>query len=241
MEDAVAALIMSFSVLVFVIAISTCMYMVNLTTATSEQILYTSDKTNFMENIQVSDTEITRRNVDFDTIIPTLYRYYKENFCVKMCDARDASSKTKLLQLFDIQIEGKVRSAVSKASGKTYVEQALTKTYGTSTAPQYMYGAPWLGNINKDVKTRLDYYIAGTSGYINNIKVDYTDKSGELESLAEIKRWYDTTANAEIEETFVEYNFSGETITSEDGTETITGSSQGQSKIIITYTLKIGS
>ena len=39
MDDAVTAIIMSFSVLVFVIALTVCMYMVNLVTATSEQIL----------------------------------------------------------------------------------------------------------------------------------------------------------------------------------------------------------
>ena len=49
---------------------------------------------------------------------------------------------------------------------------------------------------------------------------------------------YDNNINATIQESFVEYNFSGETITTEDGTETITGNEQPESKIIITYNLK---
>ena len=39
-------------------------------------------------------------------------------------------------------------------------------------------------------------------------------------------------------ESFVEYAYTGETISTEDGLETITGSTQESSKIIITYRLK---
>ena len=38
----------------------------------------------------------------------------------------------------------------------------------------YMYGAPWLSNINRDAKTRVDMYINGGKGYINNTLVDYS-------------------------------------------------------------------
>ena len=226
MDDAVTAIIMSFSVLVFVIALTVCMYMVNLVTATSEQILYSSDSSNFLENIAIHDSEITLRNVDFDVIIPTLYRYYKENFCVKIME------NGTLYHIFDVQLEGKVRSAASKAV-KEPVDQSLADTYDDKTKSLYLFQAPWLGNANRDVKTRIDYFIAGMKGYINNVEVDYTSTN-----LNHIKVIYDNNINATIQESFVEYNFSGETITTEDGTETITGNEQPESKIIITYNLK---
>lgn len=226
MDDAVTAIIMSFSVLVFVIALTVCMYMVNLVTATSEQILYSSDSSNFLENIAIHDSEITLRNVDFDVIIPTLYRYYKENFCVKIME------NGTLYHIFDVQLEGKVRSAASKAI-KEPVDQTLADTYDDKTKSLYLFQAPWLGNANRDVKTRIDYFIAGMKGYINNVEVDYTSTN-----LNHIKVIYDNNINATIQESFVEYNFSGETITTEDGTETITGNEQPESKIIITYNLK---
>ena len=226
MDDAVTAIIMSFSVLVFVIALTVCMYMVNLVTATSEQILYSSDSSNFLENIAIHDSEITLRNVDFDVIIPTLYRYYKENFCVKIME------NGTLYHIFDVQLEGKVRSAASKAV-KEPVDQTLADTYDDKTKSLYLFQAPWLGNANRDVKTRIDYFIAGMKGYINNVEVDYTSTN-----LNHIKLMYDNNKNATIQESFVEYNFSGETITTEDGTETITGNEQPESKIIITYNLK---
>ena len=226
MDDAVTAIIMSFSVLVFVIALTVCMYMVNLVTATSEQILYSSDSSNFLENIAIHNSEITLRNVDFDVIIPTLYRYYKENFCVKILH------NDVLYHIFDVQLEGKVRSAASKVN-QTPSERALAQTYDNKDTSVYLHQAPWLGNANRDVKTRIDYFVNGIRGYINNVLVDYSTFN-----LKKLKEDYDDDDDAVIQESFVEYNFSGETITTEDGTETITGNEQPESKIIITYNLK---
>ena len=54
-----------------------------------------------------------------------------------------------------------------------------------------------------------------------------------------MKEFYDEKPDDyDIVESFVEYNFSGDTITTEDGTETITGDKQAESKIIITYIFK---
>lgn len=237
MEDAVTAMIMAFSVLVFVIALSLCMYMVNQVTVTSEQILYSSDKTNFMENIEISEYGVTKRNVDFDVIVPTLYRYFKENFCVKIVDA--TGTEEELIQIFDLKIEGDVRTAeTTEAGSRTRKQSSLCSIYGDSSKRAYLYQAPWLGNTSRDVKTRIDFFVSGKSGYINNTFVDYTHVDGIIKNIVDIKDWYDESENHIIEESFVEYNFSGDTITTEDGTETITGDKQVESKIIIIYTLR---
>lgn len=236
MEDAVTAMIMAFSVVVFVIALSLFMYLVDIVTYTSTNILYVSDKTNYMENIDLEDVEITKRNVDFDTIVPTLYRYYKENFCVKFYDAR--GTKPELLQLFDLTIEGEVRSAASNTGVLDKRDKGLLAAYDDENKPAYLFEAPWIGNSDNHVKTRIDFYVSGQEGDINNIHVDYTTtKSAQIDNLVEMKSFYDT-GNYDIEESFVEYNFSGDTITTDDGTETITGDKKAESKIIITYTLK---
>ena len=246
MEDAVTAMIMAFSVLVFVIALSLCMYMVNQVTVTSEQILYSSDKTNFMENIEMTEENIITRNVDFDTIVPTLYRYFKENFCVKIVDGTSTSDE--LLQIFDIKIEGDVRSAeTTDLDDLTEVDEqhkkkaytALRMIYGDSSKRTYLFQSPWLGDTSKDIKTRIDFYVSGKAGYINNTYVDYESRTGiNFRNLKDIKEWYDSSEDNIIEESFVEYNFSGDTITTEDGTESITGDKQAESKIIIIYTLR---
>lgn len=241
MEDAITAMIMAFSVMVFVLALSLCMYMVNQLTFTSEQILYYSDNSNFMENIKISDSGVTRREVDFDVIVPTLYRYFKENFCVKIVDG--TSGTDKLLHVFDIKIEGDVRSAeTTEAARRSRKQNSLVLLYGDDSKTTYLFQSPWLGNTNRDVKTRIDYYVSGSAGYINNTFVDYSHRAGQYNNLVDIKAWYDSDTGAErthiIEESFVEYNFSGDTIVTEDGMETITGDKKAESKIIIIYTLK---
>ncbi len=248
MDNAVDALIMAFSMLVFVIAIMASMYMFNQVAVTSEVLLYVADKTNYFENIELSTADnVTTRVVDLDTVIPTLYRYYKENFCVKICDDREG--KNELVQIFDVNVEGKMRTAAS-ATVPTAEQKALITAYGQENLPTYLFESPWIGNTETDAKTRIDFYIQGTAGYINDTYVDYTnsdlgDKYTTIDSLAEIRELVQdgreidgTTENYELLETFVEYVFSGDTISTEDGTETITGDKQENSKIIITYTLR---
>lgn len=239
MDNAVDAMIMAFSMIVFLIAFTASMYMFNQVSATSEVLLYVADKSNYFENIELAtDTNITTRIVDLETVIPTIYRYYKENFCVKICDGRN--NQNELVQIFDVDIEGRTRTAES-ATELTPAQDALIKAYGNDESPRYLFESPWIGNTETDAKTRIDLYIKGEQGYINNTKVDYTDRTAKIDSLAELKDILEADADQlEIQETFVEYVFSGDTITLEDGddTERITGDKQESSKIIITYTLK---
>ena len=69
-------------------------------------------------------------------------------------------------------------------------------------------------------------YISGKSGYINGYWVDYT--SNNLESSGNT-----------FKEIFSQYNYEGDTISTytEDGEvlETLTGTKQASSKIVITY------
>ena len=247
MDNVVDALIMSFAMFVFVIALTATMYMFNQVATTSEIVLYVSDRTNYFENIEIDEANlnITTRIVDLDTIIPTLYRYYKENFCVKICDDREGQNE--LIQLFDVNIEGELRIAES-ATRPTKKQDALVAAYGDNTEPRYLFEAPWIGNTESDTKTRIDLYVKGGAGYINDTYVDYRNKdTGEaletLDSLDEIRQLIeqrDASGNPvyEITESFVEYVFSGDTKSTEDGTETITGDKQEEAKIIITYTIR---
>lgn len=247
MENAVDAIIMGFAMLVFAIAISASMFLFKQIANTSEVILYVSDRTNYFENIEIADDNISTRIVDLDTVIPTLYRYYKENFCVKIYDARPAELKksteeNELVQIFDVNLEGKVRSSASDTNPDKE-EKALIKAYNNNTLPRYLFEAPWIGNTETDAKTRIDLYVQGSAGYINNTYVNYENDAGDvsgleqIDSLAEVKRIIDEQ-DCEIVESFVEYAFTGDTISTEDGTETITGDKQEENKIVITYTIR---
>ena len=50
--------------------------------------------------------------------------------------------------------------------------QAQTLRTRNKNEDYYLFGAPWLGST-ESVKTRIDYFIEGKAGYINNQYVDY--------------------------------------------------------------------
>lgn len=234
MENAIDAMKMAFAVLVFVIALSTAIYALGIANVTVQTIIYTNDKTNFFNNLDVTAESKTYRLVDADTIVPTLYRYYKENFSVKLYD------EDKLVQIFDLNTERNVsKAAALRSAARNDEQRTLLAIYGDKTAEAstnpYLFEAPWMGNATVDTKTRVDLYVNGECGYINNIFVDYT--SNNLKRLIDKKN---SSSEYEFVESFVKYTYSGDTISvgEGEGIETITGSKQPEDKIEITYTLK---
>ena len=81
MENAVDALKMGFAVLVFTMALSLTLYMFSQARETADSVLHSSDMTAYMEYDEATaDSE--NREVGLETIIPTLYRYYTENYTI---------------------------------------------------------------------------------------------------------------------------------------------------------------
>lgn len=233
MEDAVQALKMAFAVFVFVFALSVAFYVLSQARSTAEVVFYAADKTNYYDNVQ-SDSHITRI-VGLETVIPTLYRYYRENFAVQIMD-KDG----KILQLFDTDVEGEVFAASKVIKNRrTNRQNVLMKLYGDNRRTSnnyntYMFDAPWNGTTDEDAKARIDFYIKGEKGYINNALVDYTDRGLYTVNGGVIK------LDTKFEETFIEYQFSGKYITEIDGEklelgEELVDDMQGTKKIIITY------
>lgn len=88
MEDAVKALEMSFAVMVFVIALSVAIISFNKAKAVSDAVLYSKDETNYYEYTGVKGKAAENRIVGLESIIPTLYKYYKENYTVVFREAQ---------------------------------------------------------------------------------------------------------------------------------------------------------
>lgn len=82
MENATQALIIAFTVLVFVIALTVSMVSLNSVKRVSDSILYTKDETNYYTYTDVKGKATENRIVGLETIIPTLYKYHKENYTV---------------------------------------------------------------------------------------------------------------------------------------------------------------
>ena len=86
MENAVDALKIGFAVLVFTMALSLAVYMFSEARETAEVVLHSSDITEYMEYQGFEDyseaEDSESRVVGLETVIPTLYKYYKENYTV---------------------------------------------------------------------------------------------------------------------------------------------------------------
>ena len=227
MENAVESLMISFAVVVFVIALSLTTYLLSNAMTTTENLVYRTDKTNYYDNLVLGKNAVSnRREVSLDTVINSLYRYYKENFIVKLYN-----NSNQLIQIFDTETEGVVFTANSKIPDRrTNKEIAYLNTYNDAGGHCNLHGAPWMGNINEYAKHRVDLYVAGQSGYINNQKVDYSDSRYNLTPFREAP-----IHNQHISETFIEYMYDGEYYESEQSGEQLAGSTQEKNKIIVEY------
>lgn len=148
MENAVDALKIAFAVFVFIIALSLSMRVMGQARETSENVFYMTDKTNFYELVE--DGKVPEaRIVSGETIIPTLYRYYKENFNVVILDKNGDK-----VAVYNLEEE-------IKAYNKNYKN------------------APWLGNANEDTKLRVDLDLKGISDMINGVKYNPPKHDGQ--------------------------------------------------------------
>lgn len=227
MENVTRAIIMAFSMLIFVIGFSYSMYLINSLTTTSNTLLSSVNTKNYYDNIKVFGQDTTTRDVGIDTIISTLYRYYKENYAVKIYD------DDTLIQVFDVNLEGKIaRAAAYTKSDDKELTSLKNSIYNEKSNKAYLFEAPWTGSTDEDTRARIDFFLNGTKGYINNTLVDYSTTGPTGGGFIA------NYGNRIFKESFVEYAYEGETISTEEGVETITGNTQENSKIIITYTVK---
>lgn len=237
MEDVVQALMIAFGALTFVIGFSLAMYMFSQVTTTAETLTFYADTTAYYDNVKIDDSQPSFDNdedikngksrvVNAETIIPTLYRYADEEFCVKIYNQSGA-----LIQIFDLDLEQKVHSAIgdtrateNSSEEKQIRNYAYKTTYNNSSTQYYMFGAPWLGS-KENIKTRVDFFINGQAGYIGDQYVDYTDNE-----------FHGYLSNPEIQfkETFISYSWSGQTLTTDDGDTLVTGDAP-KDKIVIIY------
>ena len=280
-DNLTAALIMSFSLIVFIIALSITMYMFSQVTTTSEILVANADTTKYYDNIQLVTEESNsattavqegkERVVDSNTVIPTLYRYYKENFCVKLYDATTGEKKLtdftgnnhegspRLVHIFDLALENDVFQAKSFNKENYYTDpqekseaakkQVLKDVYCNEPSmtsrghwESYklsdrlcMYGAVW-GSDNVYIKQRVDFFVNGSSGYINGSYVNFENnplaralKANNYTTIHGVPQYFFT-------EKFVSYTYTGESIETEEGDTLVTGM-KPKDKIVIIYTI----
>lgn len=219
MDNAIDALKIAFAVFVFVMALTISMNALSQAKTVSDEVFYMTDKTNFYE--YTSDDKMPEgRYVSAETIIPTLYRYYKENFDVIIAEDKDGDGVVSSAQeiLWEFNLEKEIES------------------YNTNYK-----NAPWLGNANIDTKTRVDVEVSGIPQNINGVKYESQVKGQGILDYIKSKT-NSPTSNKKIKETFKEIKLenSGKEITINDkGEVAYVGIEEGQVANPINETLEI--
>lgn len=144
MENAAEALKLAFAVFVFVMALSICISTFSLARETADMVLSSSDETKYYEYEDTGSTEY--REVGLETIIPTLYKYNKENYKVIFAKGSyDATSGT-------ITIEGFMSLYKSARTNEEIATIDLNEERERSE--------PWTGS-NTEIKNFLDCLVMG--------------------------------------------------------------------------------
>ena len=147
MENAVDALKIAFAVIVFSMALSLTVYMFSEARETADAVLHSSDITEFIQ-YEEADYDGDTRLVGLETIVPTLYKYYKENYTVVF------RNSTGYMTLYETNM--------------TLPTEYLTKYNSSSSNFIYSFDVdeetkrnePWTGS-REEYKKNIDKFLSG--------------------------------------------------------------------------------
>ena len=257
MENAIEALKMAFAFLVFVMALTVSIIAFGNVKKTADVVLYSKDETNYYEYIK--DSEITgkaaeNRIVGLETIIPTLYKYYKENYTVVFREANyntstgefseakplpiyitNSNAKTSVgVQLWGKNYDTLMQNKYSKYFSGGYTESLSKNIFSFDLEEETLRHEPWTGTYAK-TKENLDCFLNGVSYKNPNNNEDYIDYTKlPLQTGGFIGKY----KSAKFVETIGEYEYSSSQASdTEDGSTIDNSLIKKKKKRIIIFTL----
>ncbi len=226
MENAAEALLMGFAVLVFALALTIGMTVFSNVRAVSDLVLYTSDETNYYEYQGATGKAAQNRIVGLETILPTLYKYYQENYtvCFREGNYNETTgefSNTKPLTIYTTPSTYKTRTTIlwgknydsmMKAKYTPYFTGGYNNKEGSKDIFSFdleeetLRHEPWTGSLD-NAKENLRCFLWGydyKNLATNNIYIRYgQNKLGTGGFIG----WYKRT-NPKFVETIGEYTYS---------------------------------
>lgn len=144
MEDAVDALKLAAWVFVFILALSIVFMIFSQAREVSDIVLKYSDNTySNLYTTQANRADVQGRVVGIETVVPTLYRYYKDKYSV------DIVESGKIVAKFDAEIEGKL------------FRRANDKDYASGDGIYYADRVSWMTSKPDDnIKDRVTAYVS---------------------------------------------------------------------------------
>lgn len=154
MENAVDALKMAFAVIVFVMALSISINMFSNARETADIVLHSSDITEYMQ-FQEAIEGTESRIVGMETIVPTLYKYYKENYTVIFRDASGGYMRIYTTKMQDTNLWS------PDYTNKYYkAKKNIYKVCAFDVDDETKRHEPWTGSQN-EYKKNIDAFLSG--------------------------------------------------------------------------------
>ena len=240
MENAVDALKIAFAVFIFIVAISLVMYMFTQARETADIVLASSDVTEFMTYIEVADTVEEDRIVGLETIIPTLYKYFKENYTVIFLKINGTSLEP--LDLYITRTNPRLWSV--GYTNRYYSDNIDTKICSFDVDEETRRREPWTGNTNY-YKQNLDMFLSGgTFVAPSGNGMDYNYSDSNVNGWGASNSFIDQYKDSQFRESLGEYTYNsvnsgaGQTDGVEDDEfSSGVGDTQDREKRVIIYTL----
>lgn len=258
MENAIDALKIAFAVFVFAIALTLTFSVVGQARVTADIVLSLNDKTNYYDYVEQNDNNATEKDriVDFETILPTIYRYAKEQYAVTILDTEgtpivrydlytenfmngwDETLKTQNTKYQEIEdriklVDDFIRKEFNANDKFKPIWESLKKNNGLyavthNNNSSIHHAAPWLDS-DKDIISRIQTDFGSSTAKYEKDGIVY--KSKNLNQYKDMK----------FKEKFLEIQTSGTTLTELDDDNNIEYSLEtvkGNKKLEIIYILQ---
>ncbi len=238
MENATEALMMGFAVLVFVIALTVSITVFSQVRVVSDMVLYRKDETNYYEYEGATGKAAENRIVGLETIIPTLYKYYKENYTVVFregtynMETGEFGEDLKPLTIYNTQSKnsslwGESYDTMMMNKYKNYFtggynEEKSKRIFSFDLEEETSRREPWTGS-NYQTKENLQCFLNGEVYYNPNNNSDYINYNHGF-----IQQYN----NKKFVETIGEYTYSSSQST-EDGSSIATLVKEKKKRMII--------
>lgn len=177
MENAADALKMAGAVLLFVIALSVVMTMFSKVRQTASAVIQTQDETSYYDYIEATEKN---RIVGMETILPTMYKYYKENYAIVF-----RRSDKSPLPIYMSNVEKKYWNTdylkeVTENRGRdslgNYLDQSNCMVVcSLDLENEIKRNEPWTQGGNATIESRLDLFVKGGKFYLPNNTSKYID------------------------------------------------------------------
>lgn len=210
MENATHAIMMAFAIFVLIIALSVTMVSFTKAKETADIVINTKDESNYYEYQGATGKAAENRIISLETIIPTLYKYYKENYTVVFKKGNyDYSTgditSWEYMPVYETTANRNWQASYKNLMNRKYnVDEPSNQIFAFDLDEETLRHEPWTGSYDR-IKNNLDCFFNGKI-YVNpNNNTNYINYSkSPLQTGGFIAKY----KNAKFVETIAEYVYS---------------------------------